>query len=105
MTGELRTWTLKDIYDDLCTKGDLPKALNVSEARVHHWMRSQEQVKCPLPVKRLSHIHVYSLQEWKDWYTAWLAKHPNNKQVTEGKPYGHGEAFWSHFQRHESDDD
>lgn len=96
---EQQRWTLAQIYDDLTSKENIPRALNVTEARLHNWIRRREEIKCPYPIKRLSGVDIYSMQEWRDWYARWEAAHENDKSFAAVKPHGHGESFWSYFAR------
>ncbi len=102
MTDEPQRWTLKDIYDDLVCRQDLPRALNVNEGRLVNWMNKREHFKSPYPIKRLAHVDIYSLQEWKDWYERYMARRGHLKRVAEARPHGHGEAFWSYFEKEQN---
>ncbi len=99
MTDEQKLWTLKDIYDDLVSRQDLPRALNVTPRRFVGWLDRREDLGCPMPIKRLGHVDIYSLQEWKDWYERFLAAREHKRKVMEASPHGHGEAFWSYFEQ------
>lgn len=79
-----KPWTLADIYADLCQIADIARELNVNHHRVKRWMDRREKIRCPYPVREFANVNLYSMQEWKDWYAAWLAKHPNETKWTVG---------------------
>jgi hypothetical protein len=65
-------WTLAQIYADLVSRGDIALALNVQPLRVTGWISRRAGNKCPLPVTRIGPTDVYSMQEWRDWYTQFI---------------------------------
>ncbi len=99
MSDELRPWTLQDIYDDIVGKGEIALHLNVAPGRVDQWLRFRDRVKAPRPLKRVSHVDLYSMQEWRDWYAKWLEDHKDHHRVKNAQPHGHGENFWAYFER------
>lgn len=92
-----KPWTLKQIYDDLGTKSDVARALDVTQWRVNKWIERRDKIKCPLPIKRLGHIDVYSLQEWKAWYGRWLCHWEPDKGYRNTKVHGEGESFFTYW--------
>jgi len=94
--NKITPWSLAEIYADLGSRRDISRILNVTHFRVDWWLAHRTSVECPYPVRRLGHVDVYSMQEWKDWFARWLANHPR-KDVQEAKPHGSGESFFSYF--------
>jgi hypothetical protein len=72
----VNTWTLFQIYADLGSKGDIPKAIGCSPRQVYRWMDERDRYKIPLPVARIGHTDVYSMLEWQDWFERYVAEHP-----------------------------
>jgi hypothetical protein len=97
-----RSWTLAEIYDDLGSRWDVAKALDVTDHRMAHWLRRRDQIKCPYPIKRLGHVDVYSIREWKDWHDRWQHDHRDVKNFFNKKPHGGGESFWEYFAKQEA---
>lgn len=77
-----KPWTLADIYADLCQKGDIIRELGITQWRLSRWIERRDRIRCPHPVRTFANVQLYSMQEWKDWYAAWLAKHPNDTKWT-----------------------
>ena len=93
-------WTLAQIYDDLGSRDDVARALNVTRSRMHDWMRRRETNNSPHPIKRIGHVDVYSIQEWRDWLRRWEAAHADNKQFQKVKPHNSaGVNFWEYLDR------
>lgn len=96
---EYKQWTLADIYNDLGSRSDICRTLNVTPYCLHNWLCRRERIKFPQPVLRVGNVDVYSLQECKDWYRRW--KDPARKGRREDskwmnpKPYGAGASFFT----------
>lgn len=95
-----KPWTLADIYNDLGSKTDVAKALDVNIYRMQRWVTRRERINSPHPIRRIGHVDIYSIQEWRDWYEAWLdrkrvGRRPDSKWVN-ATPYGHGTPFFTH---------
>jgi hypothetical protein len=71
---EYKPWTLAQIYADMAARGDLAVALNVLPRRVAGWIANREKNGCPLPIRTFGPTDVYSIQEWREWYAAFLEK-------------------------------
>lgn len=72
---EYQPWTLAQIYADMGAAGDIARALNIPVGRVKTWMQNRESNHCPLPIRMFGPTNVYSIQEWQDWYTAYMDNH------------------------------
>ncbi len=88
--------TLKEIYDDLGTRTDVCRALDITEARMRKWLERRSKINCPQPVKRFGHTDVYSITEWKAWYGNWLARF-DPERWRDTKRHGSGENFFTYF--------
>ncbi len=96
-----KVWTLADIYDDLGTKKDVARALDVLNSRIAHWCQRRERIRCPEPVRILGGAEIYSIEEWRAWFEAWKngRRHQPRRfaQITvNAKKYGEGDAFFTH---------
>lgn len=101
-----KQWTLADVYDDLCATADVPPLLDVSKWRVARWIHRRERIKCPQPIRRISHVDVYSKQEWIAWFEVWNKKHKSNTRWTDkAQPHGAGEPFFEYFDQDDEGDD
>lgn len=98
--GDLRPWSLAEVYADLGSRQDIARILNVRERRVVRWLEYRPALRCPYPIRRISHVDVYSMQEWRDWYAYFTEKHKDKKWINNTKPHGSGESFWAYFAAH-----
>lgn len=64
---------LQEIYDDLGGFREVATDLDVTVWRLKKWIERRETTNCPLPVRVLSNIHLYSMEEWRGWYRRWAA--------------------------------
>lgn len=94
-----KPWTLADIYDDLGTREDIARALNVSKIRVTDWINRRDKVNSPQPLRRIGYRDIYSIQQWKDWFRHWQKKHDGDKRTLNYVPHGSGESFWTFFEK------
>lgn len=88
-----KTWTLKDIYDDLGTITDVAADLDITIWRMHMWIKRKERVKCPEPIRTIGSTHVYSMQEWRDWFQRWSTNPSRVRWQERSKPNGSGLPF------------
>lgn len=98
--SDFKPWTLADIYDDLGSRRDVARVLDVNFTRVIKWIDRAEHTNCPLPVKRIGGVDIYSMQEWKDWFKAWLdpsrkGRRKDSKWVA-ATTYDHGKSLFAY---------
>jgi hypothetical protein len=90
-----KTWTLKDVYDDLGTKTDVAAVLDVTIWRMNMWLTRRERIHCPMPIRRLGAVDVYSISEWKVWFARWTGDPKRAKWVEKTMPNGSGLSFFT----------
>jgi hypothetical protein len=81
------SWSRWQIYADLCTRQDIPAALNVSLRQVERWITMREHYKIPFPVRHLAHLDVYSMRDWVEWFEQWEADHPRASRFNPRKRF------------------
>lgn len=85
---EPKPWTLADIYADLGTLKDVSAYLNINPHRARMWVDRREIIKCPYPVRKFGTMHIYSMQEWADWFEHFKkGKKPGTSWTDAGTPY------------------
>lgn len=95
-----KQWTLADVYNDMATREEVCEALNITTYRMARWLQRKEKTKPPLPIRTFASTHVYSIQEWRDWFANYLETQPRARAVNhKTKPYGAGKPFWEHFEK------
>jgi hypothetical protein len=81
-------WTLADIYADLGTINDVSAHLNVNSHRVRMWIDRRERLNSPRPVREFGSVHIYSIQQWADWFENFKkGKKPGTRWTDGGTEY------------------
>lgn len=94
----MKPWSIAEVYADLGSRQDISRVLNVSPYRVNNWLVRRDEINSPRPVRRLGHVDVYSMQEWRDWFDRWCANRAeDDHRFANPKPHGSGEQFWDYF--------
>jgi hypothetical protein len=62
---------LQDVYDDLAGIKEVAQELGVTVHAVKRWIERRENTDCPMPIKKLQGINLYSLVEWRGWHALW----------------------------------
>ena len=70
---DLSQSNLQEVYDDLCGVQEVVEELGITDWRMRRWIIRRDQTRCPLPVRELSSIKVYSMVEWQAWFKGWTA--------------------------------
>lgn len=63
--------TVDDVYADMVGLAEVAEALGVERHRVNRWIERRDSTRCPEPKKILRMGNLYSLVEWKAWFTLW----------------------------------
>ncbi len=66
-------WTYQQMVDDIAGVPEIAKALGVDRNRVSVWIYKRRVTNCPKPVRVLAVGSIYSLAEWRGWYSFWKA--------------------------------
>lgn len=85
------------VLDDLGTRTDAARALDISPFRMHKWLERRDRIMAPKPLKRFGHIDVYSMAEWKRWYGDWITRQTPDKGWRNTKMHGEGESFFTYW--------
>lgn len=98
---EFKAWSLADIYDDLGSLSDVCSTLDVTLPRTRRWIERRERIHCPAPIKRIAAADVYSLHEWKTWFTSWQDPEKRRGRRADSRwvntrPHGSGESFFTY---------
>lgn len=62
---------LQQIYDDIGGIHEVAQELDVTIYRLRRWIERRDTTNCPLPVKRLTSTYLYSIEEWRGWFSRW----------------------------------
>ena len=61
----------QDIWDDIGGLREVADALGVKFRCVKQWTERRAVTHCPKPVRKLAALNLYSISEWRAWYTLW----------------------------------
>lgn len=65
------------VYEDIVGVSEVAQGLDVSLIRVQRWIERREATNCPRPVRMIKAGHLYSMCEWRLWYTLWVSTRMN----------------------------
>lgn len=60
-----------EVYADIAGIHEVSLGLRVGIHRLRRWIDRRDANACPLPVRTLSGMNVYSLEDWKGWFLLW----------------------------------
>lgn len=59
------------LYEDLGSVQEVSVALGVNVNTMRRWVERRRSTNCPVPLRKLAGINVYSIAEWKGWFALW----------------------------------
>lgn len=78
---EVEVVALDDIYADLVGLWEVSQELGVKITSVRRWVEKRASTGAPGPVRALHMGGVYSLHEWKAWWSLWRITRGSNVYI------------------------